>query len=58
MLFFYWLIRFIANNKKNKLKKSWISSNEYSNTENDILFIEQQQSAYMKQDPLLMTNTS
>lgn len=57
MLFFL-LIDTIYCQQKKKLKKSWISSNEYSNTENDILFIEQQQSAYMKQDPLLMTNTS
>lgn len=57
MLFFL-LIDTIYCQQKNKLKKSWISSNEYSNTEIDTLFIEQQQSAYMKQDPLLMTNTS
>lgn len=58
MLFFLLIDTIYCQQKKNKLKKSWISSNEYSNTENDILFIEQQQSAYMKQDPLLMTNTS
>lgn len=58
MLFFLLIDTIYCQKKKNKLKKSWISSNEYSNTENDILFIEQQQSAYMKQDPLLMTNTS
>lgn len=58
MLFFLLIDTIYCQQKKNKLKKSWISSNEYSNTENDILFIEQQQSAYMKQEPLLMTNTS
>lgn len=58
MLFFLLIDTIYCQQKENKLKKSWISSNEYSNTENDILFIEQQQSAYMKQDPLLMTNTS
>lgn len=58
MLFFLLIDTIYCQQKKNKLKKYWISSNEYSNTENDILFIEQQQSAYMKQDPLLMTNTS
>lgn len=58
MLFFLLIDTIYCQQKKNKLKKSWISSNEYSNTENDILFIEQQQSANMKQDPLLMTNTS
>lgn len=58
MLFFLLIDTIYCQQKKNKLKKSWISSNEYSNTENDTLFIEQQQSAYMKQDPLLMTNTS
>lgn len=58
MLFFLLIDTIYCQQKKNKLKNSWISSNEYSNTENDILFIEQQQSAYMKQDPLLMTNTS
>lgn len=58
MLFFLLIDTIYCQQKKNKLKKSFISSNEYSNTENDILFIEQQQSANMKQDPLLMTNTS
>lgn len=58
MLFFLLIDTIYCQQKKKKLKKSWISSNEYSNTENDILFIEQQQSAYMKQEPLLMTNTS
>lgn len=58
MLFFLLIDTIYCQQKINKFKKSWISSNEYSNTENDILFIEQQQSAYMKQDPLLMTNTS